>query len=232
MSYCVNCGVELDPDARRCPLCHTPVVNPACPVDESIPPNFPEQRREVEPVNRREAAVLLSALYGVVGVCCVLLNLLFWRDGMPWSMIVAGACAMLWVWTVLPLLLRSAHSILLLGLDLLAVAGLLWLIAAAVDGLNWLGRLALPIWWGCSVVLLFLWYILPRRSILSRCMLVLGSCVALMLWLEGCIDLFLGGYQPRWSLVVAVVGVALMLPLLIIRYRPDLRREVRRRFHF
>ena len=230
MSYCVNCGVELDPDARRCPLCHTPVVNPACPVDESIPPNFPVQRREVEPVNRREAAVLLSALYGVVGVCCVLLNLLFWRDGMPWSMIVAGACAMLWVWTVLPLLLRSAHSILLLGLDLLAVAGLLWLIAAAVDGLNWLGRLALPIWWGCSVVLLFLWYILPRRSILSRCMLVLGSCVALMLWLEGCIDLFLGGYQPRWSLVVAVV--ALMLPLLIIRYRPDLRREVRRRFHF
>lgn len=232
MSYCVNCGVELEPDAQRCPLCHTPVVNPVCPVEESISPNFPAQRREVEPVNRREAAVLLSALYGVVGVCCVLLNLLFWRDGMPWAMIVAGACAMLWVWTVPPLLLRRVHSIVLLGLDLLAVAGLLWLIALAVDGLNWLGRLALPIWWGCSVVLLFLWYMLPRRSMLGRGMLVLGSCVVLMLWLEGCIDLFWGDYQPLWSLVVAVVGVALMLPLVVIRCRPDLRREVRRRFHF
>ena len=147
---------------------------------------------------------------------------------------------------MLPLLLRSVHSIFLVGLDLLAVAGFLWVIAMAVNGGSWLGRLALPIWWGCSVVLLFLWYILPLRSILSRCMLVLGSCVVLMLWLELCIDLFLGSYRPMWSLVdlflgsyrpmwslvVAVVGVTLMAPLLIIRYRPDLRREVRRRFHF
>lgn len=29
MSYCVNCGVELDPSAGICPLCHTPVVNQA-----------------------------------------------------------------------------------------------------------------------------------------------------------------------------------------------------------
>ena len=34
MSYCVNCGVELDPSAGICPLCHTPVVNPGRPVDE------------------------------------------------------------------------------------------------------------------------------------------------------------------------------------------------------
>ena len=60
MSYCVNCGVELDKDAAKCPLCQTPVVNPVCPVDTTIPPNFPVERREVEPVNRREAAVLLS----------------------------------------------------------------------------------------------------------------------------------------------------------------------------
>lgn len=232
MSYCVNCGVELDPDATRCPLCHIPVVNPACPVDTTIPPNFPVQRREVEPVNRREAAVLLTALFGVVAVCCAALNLLFWWGGIPWCAIVAGACAMLWVWTVGPLLLRGAPSIALVGLDLLAVAGFLWVIALATGGLNWLGRLALPIWGGCSVVLLFLWYLLPRRSILSRCMLVLGSCVALMLWLEWCIDRFLGPYEPMWSLVVAVVGVTLLVPLFIIRYRPGLRREVRRRFHF
>ena len=33
MSYCVNCGVELDPSAGICPLCHTPVCNPVQPVD-------------------------------------------------------------------------------------------------------------------------------------------------------------------------------------------------------
>lgn len=231
MSYCVNCGVELDGDAATCPLCQTPVVNPVCPVDTTLPPNFPVERREVEPVNRKELALLLSAMLGCAGGCCLLLNLVLWR-GMHWSILVAGACAMLWVWTVGPLLLRKVPSIFLVGLDLLAVAGYLWLIALSVDGLGWLGRLALPIWWGCSVVVLFLWYILPRRSILSRCMLVLGGGVVLILWLEFCIDLFLGGYQPMWSIVVAAVGLTLVLPLLVIRYRPDLRREVRRRFHF
>ena len=37
MSYCVNCGVELDATASFCPLCHTPVVNPNQPVDGASP---------------------------------------------------------------------------------------------------------------------------------------------------------------------------------------------------
>ena len=28
MSYCVNCGVELDPSAKKCALCSAPVYNP------------------------------------------------------------------------------------------------------------------------------------------------------------------------------------------------------------
>ena len=28
MSYCVNCGVQLDPAAKKCPLCGTPAWRP------------------------------------------------------------------------------------------------------------------------------------------------------------------------------------------------------------
>lgn len=28
MSYCVNCGVELEASLKECPLCNTPVINP------------------------------------------------------------------------------------------------------------------------------------------------------------------------------------------------------------
>ena len=45
MSYCVNCGVELDPTARTCPLCQTPVVNPRQPVDTELPLRFPAAGR-------------------------------------------------------------------------------------------------------------------------------------------------------------------------------------------
>ena len=41
MSYCVNCGVELDSTASFCPLCRTPVVNPRQPVDTGSPPPSP-----------------------------------------------------------------------------------------------------------------------------------------------------------------------------------------------
>ena len=47
MSYCGNCGVELDPTARACPLCHTPVVNPNQPVDTVSPKPFPPEPGEV-----------------------------------------------------------------------------------------------------------------------------------------------------------------------------------------
>ena len=41
MSYCVNCGVELDASLKSCPLCHTPVINPRELKD--TPPGFPYQ---------------------------------------------------------------------------------------------------------------------------------------------------------------------------------------------
>ena len=88
MSYCVNCGVELDPSAGICPLCHTPVVNPGRPVDEEAPPPFPTRRAEVQPVNKWEVALLLSAMLASVAVCCGLLNLFFLRSDRPWSLYV------------------------------------------------------------------------------------------------------------------------------------------------
>ena len=43
MSYCVNCGVELDPGAARCPLCGTPAWKP----DPDAQSYFPTKPAEV-----------------------------------------------------------------------------------------------------------------------------------------------------------------------------------------
>ena len=103
MSYCVNCGVELNPGARECPLCRTPVVNPSCPVDAAEPGFFPVRREEVAPVSRREAALLLSAMLLSVAICCGLLNLVFYSDiwwsffiGGPWPCSGSGSCRRCW----------------------------------------------------------------------------------------------------------------------------------------
>ena len=185
----------------------------------------------MEPVDHRELAILLSAMAVCTGICCGLLNLFLWR-GVPWSLFVAGACAVLWVWLVPPLLLRRAPSAVLLLLDLLAVGGLLVLIGAVSHGSTWLYGIALPVWAGFSLILLAIWLTAKKRSFLSRALLILGGTVLFLLWLEFVIDRFLGAYQPMWSLIAAAVGITLMLPLAVIRTRPNLRRQVRRRFHF
>ena len=40
MSYCVNCGVELDITATACPLCNTKIYNPNQPVATDVAPPY------------------------------------------------------------------------------------------------------------------------------------------------------------------------------------------------
>ena len=69
MPYCVHCGVELDATATFCPLCHTPVLDPAQPPDTVSPKPFPAQRGEVAPVAKQELALLVTAMLASVAVC-------------------------------------------------------------------------------------------------------------------------------------------------------------------
>ena len=61
MSYCVNCGVELERNAGECPLCNTPVVNPReqmrqgsakAGADREEAGAFPREKGQVETVKK------------------------------------------------------------------------------------------------------------------------------------------------------------------------------------
>ena len=233
MSYCVNCGVELNPGARECPLCRTPVVNPSCPVDAAEPGFFPVRREEVAPVSRREAALLLSAMLLSVAICCGLLNLVFYSD-IWWSFFIDGAMAMLWVWFVPPLLVQRMFIWVRLTLDVLAVGAYICLIAIALDGMGWFLGLALPIIAAAVLVIpLLYWIIRTRRcSLLVSAVLVLMAIGLLAVLTEFICDRYLsGGWLPGWSMVVLASCVGLSVPLIIVRRVPSLREEARRKFH-
>lgn len=233
MSYCVNCGVELDKTAVTCPLCHTIVTNPFEPVDILSPKPFPTNRGEVLPPSGWELALLLSAMFLSVGVCCGVLNL-FLRAERMWSLYVIGAVVMLWIWLVPPLLARGMHLCLRLLLDVAAVGIYVFLISVDLDGRQWFIYLALPIILLGGAIMLFLGLILQgrKRSILSSVTLIIGSIGAFMFGVELFIDQYLlGAWEPGWSIVILAVSVALVIPLVIVRRVPALREEVRRRFH-
>lgn len=233
MSYCVNCGVELDDTAGFCPLCQTPVHNPRQSIDQVSPTPFPAERSEVPPASRREVVVLISAMLGSVALCCGVLNL-FLRAGHIWSLYVIGAAALLWVFIVPPLLWRKLPLPVVPLMDTVAISLYVLLIAWELDGLDWYVRLALPVVILLGVILLTQVLLIQKRrlSILSTISAVIASAAVFILGVELAGDLYFhGGWEPSWSLVVLVIAGALEIPLLVVRRVPGLRSEARRRFH-
>ena len=75
MSYCVNCGVELDVTASACPLCNTKVYNPNQPVATDVPPPYATVKGHTEPVKMKEFTILMSIVLVVTSLVCLFLNL-------------------------------------------------------------------------------------------------------------------------------------------------------------
>mgnify|MGYP007027385526 CR=1 FL=1 len=166
-------------------------------------------------------------------VFTAVLNLFFVHSGRPWSLYVIGAAAMLWIWLVVPLVLRQMPLWLRLGLDACAVGVYVYLISIDLHGLDWYLGLALPIILTGGAIVMALGLVLSTgRSILTSVTLIIGAVGLFIVGIEFFVDRWLTGtYQPGWALGVAAVCVALMVPLIIVRRRPALRDEVRRRFH-
>lgn len=80
MSYCVNCGVELDATAAACPLCNTKVYNPNQPVATEVPTPYPTVKGAVEPVKAKEFTILMTIILLTTAVVCVLLNVFYDSD--------------------------------------------------------------------------------------------------------------------------------------------------------
>lgn len=234
MSYCVNCGVELDKTAHSCALCQTPVMNPRQPVDAFVPPPFPTQRKDVPIVIRTGVAILISAMLLSVAVCCGLLNLFFLRPEQAWSLYIIGAAIMLWIWFVPPLLWRTIPLLVRLFFDIVAIAVYVFLISLDLNGSRWFMGLAVPILLASGAIILFLGLVLQnkQRSTLTSITLIVGSMGCIAVAIEFFLDRwFLPTWTPTWSIIVATICIALVIPLIIIRRVPILREEVRRRFH-
>lgn len=224
--YCVNCGVELNPGAERCPLCGTPAWKP----DPAEPPYFATKPPEIPAVENYGLAILMSSMLLSVALCCGLLNLIL-LPGRFWSYYVIGAAVMLWVWFVLPMVFRKLPVVIRLTLDVAIVGVYIWLISIDLNGEAWFRGLVVPILiWAC--VLVFLLCLLSRnRSILTKISLCVGAVALLVIGIEYAIEYYLFGVAHlTWSLVVATICIALIIPLRVIRHVPALREEVRRRF--
>jgi len=142
MSYCVNCGVELDKTCSVCPLCNTKVYNPNKEIDHISPMPFPTRKGYASPVQKSDITLLISIVLAVTAAVCGLLNI-FVFQGSSWSMYVIGGCVLLWIFC-LPVFFYRMNAYLSILLDGAGIAMYFGIISWLHPGNGWYRLLALP----------------------------------------------------------------------------------------
>lgn len=234
MSYCVNCGVELDGSLKECPLCNTPVINPReIPCDRAAAP-FPREKGQVEAVKKKDAGILLSTVVVATAVVCGLLNLLVF-SGKPWSLTIIGACVLLWV-IMIPVVIYSRQPIYVSILfDGIAMAAYLYLLTYLTGSREWFAGLGLPVTVLVTVIVEILTACVRKipRSFLTVALCSFTAMAVLCIGLELLIDRYLyDKVSLSWSAVVLTVCVIVDITIVTLLSRKRLRNAVRRRLHF
>ena len=235
MSYCVNCGVELEPSLKKCPLCNTPVINPneLQKIGEAVSP-YPVKAGQVDVVKRKDLALLTCVVLIATSLCCLLLNL-FVFSGSPWSLFIIGACLLLFV-LVLPVVIYTKLPIYLsLALDGAAIAFYLYMITFNTKSDRWFIYLALPIVILVTILVEIFTLLLHMFPIafLTTALYFFIETALLCVGLELLIKHYLNApLMLVWSAIVLTICGVISVALLTILSRRRLREAVRRRLHF
>ena len=236
MSYCVNCGVELQKSEPRCPLCGTEVINPNEIAEEKPLRPYPSHVEHLDrTVDRRYIASFISLLLLIPLFTTMLANILV-SGGLTWSYLVLGGELVLFTVFLLPMIARIPR-VLYATIDAVAVGVLLLLIRVLTQSdWRWLLLLGLPIT-GLTAVMCWFFSLMAapkcRLPVLLRFTFAL-TCVGLLVV---AIDFFIRLYQhdifwPTWSLYVLFPCLVLASSLLLLNRREKVKEEIRKRFYF
>ncbi len=212
MSYCVNCGVELDNSAKKCALCGTQVINPAkAQSDENITAPFSVEAHIPKTVKARFLASLISVIMLVPNMACLLVNFLI-IPGNFWSVHILSTSALFWVIFVLPLFKKSHKTYFMWSFDTLAVGVYTFLLMNTFGVSEWYAACALPIIALISAMVLFyiIWVRKKKRAGILKALAVCAE-VALAFLLSGVLLFFAGvpyAFEIGLIIFVCIVAVA------------------------
>lgn len=122
LSYCVNCGVELDESAKRCALCQTPVWRPGTAEEnKNIQPPFSEKLVIPKNIQRRFAAYVITMVMLIPNIVLFFVNVFFVKNGF-WSVYVMSTSFLVWTLFVFPFYTKKVYPYLMWAADTLVTA--------------------------------------------------------------------------------------------------------------
>lgn len=234
MSYCVNCGVELEKTERICPLCGVEVNNPREPHAPFEVRPYPTRLDPVNAkINRRFIAAILSIALAFPVILSIVVNLVY-SGHVGWSLYVAGSLAMFWVWLVPPFLWRRSEFLRIVAPDLLAVLLFLFLIYAMNPRQEWFRLLALPLVLLSSLLILLIGWLISSHRLRGFYIpaVIIAASGSVVPAIEILTERFaVGSFKVDWSLYVLIPGLAVSAVLIAIARRQSVREEIHKRLH-
>lgn len=218
MSYCVNCGVELDKSAKKCALCSTAVINPNEKENESgkepLPPFSSEAYvpDELSPkMKKRIAVATVSTVMFIPNIVCLMLNIFVFK-GSFWAIGVVSTSLFLWSAFVLPFLTKKPRPYIMWAADsIMAYFNALvyvWLFGGEAYLFTHLLLPAIAV--NSFLILLYmLWYKKERHIILKLAFVFLGLAVS------GLVCGYLVSYSGL-SQLGTVIGIICLISFLAI----------------
>lgn len=230
MSYCVNCGVELEKGCPECPLCDTPVINP-CEKNVSAEKSaYPENINIPKSLSKKYWVFVLSLVMLIPNLVLIILDTLIFDSGVV-KYIVGGFCVS-WIWFLFPFLWKKQIPVISLGIDAIALLVYLNMFRIYGDDNGWFNSIVLPVvivlWAICN---LFIFWLKKPRSKSLIAIALLGAINVMSFVIEICMNMFYyGKLQFVISLVVTACCVSLMIFFAVLEKSRRLKAWVSRKF--
>ena len=233
MSYCVNCGVELDATLKKCPLCKTVVYHPER-TEVNSEETFPKKKGEVDTVSKKEGIVFVTVLLLTIAVTCTLLNIYVYNRNW-WSIPVNGVCITLWVFFMAAIFCEKITVYGMILLDAIALGNYLFMISLITSSDRWLIMIGLPIL-AVAFVLIEISVFLSKKlpsSLLTGTLYFFVTIAGVCVTIEATIDNYIREIiRLGWSAIVVTVCAIISVFIILILMMGRLRNSIRRRLHF
>lgn len=211
MSYCVNCGVELDATAKKCALCDTPVYNPTQAQKTDEPTPFSKVAIVPKSIKQKFVALIITYILLIPNIVCVLINL-FVNPQNLWFVYVLSSSLLVWIIAVFPFFTKKLHPYIMWAFDTVAIALYVFVFHAQnLGGSKWYLGIALPFILTVSLcVLVFIYWMRKRRRHWTSKMLHIFIDLVISLSVL-CACLFVADHMITFDVFVVIDACCLAL---------------------
>lgn len=230
MSYCVNCGVELDDSAKKCALCGVAVINPALQTkeqEEKTP--FSKVEHIPASVSHRFISYIVTVVLLIPNIVCFLANAVILK-GSFWSFYVNATSLLVWTVFVFPFFTKKLKPYLMWFLDTVASVFYVYFFFAMgheKENTGWFYNGALPIILTTSVMVLvyMFWVKKKKRHWLLKTIAFIGDVAIAALVFGAVID-----YSTAFNLaadigLIVFVSCVVLIAFLIYCYKSKSMRK-------